>query len=116
MQLQSISPSAAGRMSRRHMAWIALALCAIAAVAIIALASPSNDETELFFKKLANRFKKAASKLSKGQEAKNLKNEIAAETQAISKQGLQEQALTGSVEGLQEQQVRECRACQHLIC
>ena len=86
-------------MSRRHMVWIALALCAVAAVAIIALASPSNDETELFFKKILNRVKKhakqATHKLSEGQEARN---------------------LAASVQQEQDFEVRECRACQHLIC
>jgi nucleoside recognition membrane protein YjiH len=85
------------------MVWIALALCAVAAVAIIALASPSNDETELFFKKLMNRVKKhakqASNKLSEGQEVRNLAASV--------KEKFQEE---------QASEVRECRACQHLIC
>jgi hypothetical protein len=91
------------------MAWIALALCAVAAVAIIALASSSNDETELFLKKALNRVKKHAKEASNG-----LRQE------AMKRLEHQEAALAGSVnQGLQEQQsfeVRECRACQHLIC
>jgi hypothetical protein len=47
MQFQSISSSAEGRRSRRHLAWISLALCTVAAVAIIALVAPSNDQTLL---------------------------------------------------------------------
>jgi hypothetical protein len=118
-------------MSRR-IAWIALALCAVAAVAIIAVAaqgqaSPSNDETELFFRKIANGLKKQAKGLSKGQEARNekyanaaqaVKDEAESKTLAKATEGLQgpEKALALSMEALQEHQVSECRACQHLIC
>ena len=131
MHSQSISSSAPARKSRR-IAWIALVLCAAAAVAIVALAaqgqaSASNDETELFFRKLANGLKKQAKGLSKGQEARNLKyakeanaakDEAESKAQALAMEGLQgpEKALALSMQALQEHQVSECRACQHLFC
>jgi len=47
MQFQSIAASAVNKKSRKHLPWIALALCTVAAVAVLALVAPSNNQTAL---------------------------------------------------------------------
>jgi hypothetical protein len=47
MQFQSIAAPAATKRSRKHLPWVALALCTVAAVAILALVSPANNQTAL---------------------------------------------------------------------